>query len=397
MHKVDFDTKTRLTQILNTIDSVTPSIKTTKLSNPIYWRQCLPEICSLDIPKRLGGKGFLYKEMGEVFLKLGYVDLNLRDVPGGGHGLILSLAKQEKFDHVLFELSKGNKFIAIAITEENAGSDLHGMTTIAYYQDNGFYKINGSKCYVARLKECTDIIVLCRTNRLGFENKLSAFLIPIDSKGITIEKIESSGLNAVSWGKINFNDVLVPANQIIGKENEGLKLFTKHFTYWRLYMAAACLGSARYTFDKAIEYLKRRKAFGNYIGRFNHFHQELAIHVSKLHSCYLLIQNSLERLDNKKPAVIDACIAKVEAVETSIDTISWAMNVFGARGYSMQEQLSKRLNDLYGMRIADGTRDVLRSQIARSIIGEKLYELSLNRKEKEKILKLSDNGIRKFW
>jgi alkylation response protein AidB-like acyl-CoA dehydrogenase len=99
----------------------------------------------------------------------------------------------------------------------------------------------------------------------------------------------------------------------------------RHFTYWRLAMAAAAIGCAQAAIDQAIAWMQTRIAFGAPIGRFTHLQQQLAIHLSRLHMAGLLVNATAVRLDERKPAVADAAMAKAEALEYAIDAVQFCM------------------------------------------------------------------------
>jgi len=144
-------------------------------------------------------------------------------------------------------------------------------------------------------------------------------------------------------------------------------------------MAAAAIGCAREAINQTVVRLKSRRAFGGPIGRFSHLQQALATHVAQLHMAWLLVASVMERLDRKEPVRAAAAMTKAEAIEAAIAAVEWAMQVHGAAGYCAHSDLEKRLRDLLGLRIADGTTDVLRTEVARSLLGEDLYEMTLGR------------------
>jgi alkylation response protein AidB-like acyl-CoA dehydrogenase len=380
------------------VKDIYTDIDFSKLNNktPNEVRKLYPNFCKIGLPKRFNEGHQDLTDIVNIYSKLGYINLNFRDVPGLGHGNLLTHASTRKFDPLLKSISEGKDFISIAITEPNTGSDLNAIETIATPKEK-FYEISGTKMFVSRLEESTKIIVLANVLRDGLENGLTFFLVPNESLGISIESMEGLGLNGVSWGKLNLDKVVVPISNRIGGEGQGSQLFIKHFTIWRVLMSACAIGSARNAIDKSIERLKNRKAFGGLIGRFTHFQQELAQHTTDLHLCWLLILSTIEKIKNREPAFVDSCMCKAQCIEASIRTVEWSMNVFGAAGYSTMYDLQDRLKDLYGLRIADGTKEILRSQISRALLGEQLYELSLGRMSHDEIETLNNFQTIKYW
>lgn len=144
-------------------------------------------------------------------------------------------------------------------------------------------------------------------------------------------------------------------------------------------MAAAAIGAAQMALDRCKERLQNRQAFDGPIGRFTHLQQEYARHAARLYMAWLLVQSTALRLDKQAYCYIDAAMAKAESVEVAIAAVQWAMSIHGAEGYCVSTGLEKILRDLLGLRIADGTPDVLRGQVARGLLGETLYSHSLGR------------------
>ena len=271
---------------------------------------------------------------------------------------------------------------------------MHGIETHAIPTTDGYF-LFGEKMYVARLSQASKIIIFANVLRSEKDKLLTAFLVPSNLPGLNSKRIDSLGLNGVSFGSLHLNNVFVPSSLRIGGEGQGFSLFTKHFTYWRTAMAAAAIGCARGAIEQSINRLQTRKAFGGPIGRFTHLQQQLAEHTARLHMAWLLVLSVMDRIDSRLPAFADAAMAKAEAVEVALSAVDWCMRVYAAKGYSTQVDIEKRFRDLLGLRIADGTTDVLRTQVARAILGNDLYEMALGRSENNRS---SDTHInRRFW
>lgn len=349
------------------------------LHNPLAWRQSIPELASLDYrgsqPDRRNPLSV--HELMDAFRFLGSISLDLRDVPGLGHGRVfLASKKQNQFSFQLGEISSARSFAAICITEESGGSDLHSLKTTAIRKSGG-YEINGQKKYVARLQQSDVLIVFA--NVVGAEQGLTAFLIEKSNPAIKIVDIEAMGLQGISWGQLDIDKAWIPEKNRIGGEGQGFTIFSTHFSFWRCAMAAAAIGAAENALERAKNRLRTRSAFAGKIGRFTHLQQDFAKHAARLHMAWLLVQSTARRIEMKQYSYVDAAMAKAEGVEASIAAVQWSMLVHGAYGYSVEAKLEKSLRDLLGLRIADGTTDVLRGQVARGLLGEELYALSLRR------------------
>ncbi len=349
--------------------------------NPHAWRRHAQAsgLLGADLPARVGGGDCPASAMVEIFAHCGRLALDLRDVPGAGYGRILLQARTRHFDDLLRQVAAGTAYVAVAITEDEAGSDMHGLTTTARPVAGGGYVLCGHKRFVARLAQSTHVVVFTHVTRPATDRTLTAFLVPLDSPGLRLVELDGTGLRGVSFGGLALDEVCVPHAGRVGGEGEGFQLFVRHFTYWRTAMAAAAIGCGRGALDQAVVWLRQRQAFGGPIGRFTHLQQALAQHVARLHMAWLLVQATAARIDAHQPAFADAAMAKAEALEAALAAADWAMTVHGARSHTTLLDLEQRVRDLQALRIAGGTTDVLRSQVARAVLGSELYELGLGR------------------
>jgi alkylation response protein AidB-like acyl-CoA dehydrogenase len=392
-----------MTPILTMLEATRQALENTPdWNNPIAWRR-QTRGCALpgaDLPERAGGCNYNARTMVDLFAQCGKHNLDLRDVPGGGHARLVTLVNTRQFDTFLRGVANADYFCAVAITEEDAGSDMHALQTTATPTRGGYF-LRGKKSYIARLAQSSHAIVFAHVPRPGAEKRLTAFLVALDTDGLTQTVFDAFGLHGVSFGTLAMVKVFVPSAQRVGGEGQGFQLFTRHFTYWRTAMAAAAIGCARGALDQAMAWLHARHAFGGPIGRFSHLQQELAQHVARVHMAWLLICAVAERIDARQPAFADAAMAKAEAVEIALAAADWAMRTHGARGHTTQYDIAQRYRDLASLRIADGTTDVLRGQVARALLGEELYELSLSRERPSRVQDVLDRDnelpSRRYW
>jgi alkylation response protein AidB-like acyl-CoA dehydrogenase len=167
---------------------------------------------------------------------------------------------------------------------------------------------------------------------------------------------------------------------MIGTDGDGDDIFDDHFRYWRLMQVGAAIGTAEQALEMMVDRLIERKAFGGPIGRFTHLQQAVGQHTTELRMAKALAIEAAAMLDEGKGKEADAIIngLKAEGVEIALATVDSAMRAFGAEGYSDRVDLGDRLHDLQGLRIADGTTDVMRtSVVAKSYKerGEKLWRM----------------------
>jgi alkylation response protein AidB-like acyl-CoA dehydrogenase len=262
-------------------------------------------------------------------------------------------------------VAQGQAYVAITMTEPHAGSDFHAIRSTARKVDGG-YLLAGEKRYVARLEQATHVVIFTQPAS-GEPRGLSAFVLSIDTPGLEPYSFGAHGLKGNSFGGLRFKDVLVPTDQLLGGDGEGDDIFVNHFRYWRLMQVGAALGCAERGLEMMAERLSEREAYGGPIGRFTHLQQALGQHTTELKMARALAREAAEMLDRGELEEADRIIngLKAEGVEIALKAVDAATRAFGAEGYSDRVDLGDRLNDLNGLRIADGTTDVMRMDVVR--------------------------------
>ncbi len=354
-----------------------------ELKSPLSWRKrgALFGLPSLDLPSDLGGANWPTIKMIEIFRHAGRHDLNLRDVIGGAHARVLLNSKNPEVRDIVQQIADGNGYMAIAITEPNVGSDFTAMESTAKRVDGG-YVLNGHKRFNARLEQASHVIVFTKSPT-GNNGRISTFVLPIKTKGLEIEHLEAHGLKGNSYGGLILSDVFVPSSHLIGEEDDGRDIFNSHFRYWRLMQTATAIGTAERALEIMAERLKSRHAFGGPIGRFTHLQQPLGQHTTELRMAYALAKEAAALLDQKEYALADPLIngLKAEGIEIAINAVDAAARAFGGEGYSNLVDIGDRLQDLNGLRIADGATDVMRSSVVSSVYGKEFWQMAVEAKK----------------
>lgn len=349
------------------------------LVNPIAWRSHgasfgLP---GLDLPADVGGSNKKAVEMLELFRHAGRHNLNLRDVIGAAHGRPLAQAESPYAKKVLSDIIAGKAYVAIAITEPEAGSDMRGIQSRAT-KDGVDFLLNGHKLWNARLRQATHV-VLYTLAASGAPGSRTAFLLPIDHPGLNIIDEAAHGLTGNSYGGLVFTHMRVGPENVLGADGDGGEIFTDHFIYWRLMQAAAAIGCGEAALDQMAARIKVRQAYGGPIGRFTHLQQPLGEHTTKLRMAVALAREAAQLIDNGEYEAASPLVngIKAEAVEVALAAADVAMRSHGALGYSHKVDLGDRVRDLMGLRIADGTTDVMRMEVVRSTYGSELWKMAI--------------------
>jgi alkylation response protein AidB-like acyl-CoA dehydrogenase len=349
------------------------------LSNPTAWRQHgvafgLP---GLDLPTEVGGSGWSTVDMLEVFRHAGKHNLNLRDVVGAAHGRPLAKSNSAYAKRVLNDIVAGKAYVAVAITEPEAGSDMRAMESRATKVGNGF-ALSGQKLWNARLRQATHVVLYTLASN-GKPGARTAFLLPIDHPGLQIVDEYAHGLTGNSFGGLKFNDMFVGPEYLLGEDGDGGKIFNEHFTYWRLMQSAAAIGCGEAALQQMADRIKDRKAYGGPIGRFTHLQQPIGEYTTKLQMAMALAREAAVLMDQGNYEAASPLVngIKAEGVEIALVASDAAMRAHGAMGYSRQVDLGDRVRDLMGLRIADGTTDVMRMEVVRSVYGYSYWDMAV--------------------
>jgi len=373
------------------VDDVTRKITATaaelriakEFLDPRAWRKkgAAYGLPGLDLPPEYGGAGWPAAKMIDVFKHAGAINLNFRDVVGGAHVRPLVKSKDKAVLDVVRQVAKGDGYVAIAITEPEAGSDVQAIRSASRRVEGG-YLLTGQKRFNARLDQATHVILFTQ-GTTGVQGRLSVFVVPIKTPGLEVETLQAHGLTGNSYGGLKFKDLFVPEGCRIGDDGGGMAVFTEHFLYWRLMQTAAAIGTGEDALRQMAERIKTREAFGGPIGRFTHLQQPLGQHTTELRMAYALAKEAASLLDRGEYQAARELIngLKAEGVEISLKAVDAAMRAFGGLGYSTEVDLGDRLRDLNGLRIADGTTDVMRMDVVRQHYGPEFWEMAVQPKK----------------
>ena len=362
-------------------------------TNPTAWRQhgAAFGLPGLDLPTELGGSGWSTVDMLEIFRHAGKYNLNLRDVVGAAHGRPLAKVNSDYARKVVQGIVEGNTYVAVAITEPDVGTEMKAMTSTATKFGNGF-KLTGSKLWNARLRQATHV-VLYTQSATNESRKLTAFLLPIDHPGLHLVDQYAHGLTGNSFGGLEFKDMYVGSQHLLGSDGEGGKIFDDHFLYWRLMQAAAAIGCGEGALDQMALRIRTRQVFDAPIGRFTHLQQPIGECATKLAMAAAYAAKAAELIDQGDYKTASTLVngVKAEGVEIALAAADAAMRAHGALGYSREVDLGDRVRDLMGLRIADGTTDVMRMTVVRDLYGYDLWQMAVEPESKSKSIVLDAN------
>jgi len=324
-----------------------------------------------NMPEEYGGGGLdtltlclLEKELGKANFGLQYIVARPSN--------ILMACKGDQIEKYLIPTIRGEKVDCLAMTEPNAGSDVRSMQCRAE-KDGDFFVINGSKHFISHA-DMADFVILFaasgseETSR-GVKKKITSFLVDIGTTGFSVE----SGYNSVSHRGyhnfiLNFDNCRVHKSQVLGEVDHGFDVANEWLGATRLSVASMCLGRAERALQIAIEWAATREQFGQTIGKFQGVSFKLADMSMELHAAELLTLRAAWKDTKGEMTNSDAAMAKLKATETLAMVSDEAIQILGGMGLMDELPLERIWRDHRVERIWDGTSEIQRHIISRSLL-----------------------------
>ena len=263
---------------------------------------------------------------------------------------------------------RGEKILALALTEPHCGTDASALSTRAVKKGDQ-YILNGEKSGITLGTVADLVLVFAKTNPEAGAKGVSAFLVPMELPGITRQSYEDMGSKPVTRGSIFLEDVKVPAEYLVGPEGGGFREVMKGFDFSRVLLGLMCLGAAQITLEETIRYVKERHAFGQPLARFEGVSFPIAEHVSLIEAVRWLSYYTLWLRDQGLKHDKEAAMCKWMAPQFSVNAIHDCLLLHGHYGYTQEFSVEQRLRDVMGIEIADGTSQVSKIVISREIFG----------------------------
>jgi acyl-CoA dehydrogenase len=257
---------------------------------------------------------------------------------------------------------------SFCLTEPDAGSDVSGMRTTATKMGDE-YVINGSKCFITNGGYANYYTVYAKTDKDAGHKGISAFVVDRDLDGVTVDKKEDKlGQRASNTATISFNDVRIPAENMLGEENKGFKLAMMTLDRTRPGVAAMAVGIARAAFEFATEYSKERVQFGVPIAMHQAIQFMIADMATKVEAARLLTWQSASLLDQGKRNTLASSHAKRFAADSAMEVTTDAVQVYGGYGFIKEYPVEKLMRDAKIMQLYEGTSQIQRLVIAREVL-----------------------------
>ena len=270
----------------------------------------------------------------------------------------------EQKEKYLKPLAEGTKLGAFGLTEPNAGTDaLNGSSTAV--KEGDYYILNGSKVFNTNGGEADVTIVFAATDKSKGAKGMSAFIVEKGMEGFTYGKEEvKMGIRASVQRELVFQNVKVPAANLLGKEGEGFKIAMATLDGGRIGVAAIALGIAQGAINETIKYVGERKQFGKTIGSFQNTKFKLAELQAKVDAARLLVWRAACAKDNHEPISTYAAMAKLVCSDVANETTRTCVQLFGGYGYSREYPVERMMRDAKITEIYEGTSEVQKMVIS---------------------------------
>jgi len=281
-------------------------------------------------------------------------------------------SQQIKQDYLAPSIS-GDKIGALCISEPFGGSDVAGMKTTAVLQGDS-YVINGSKTFITNGVYADYYVVAAKTNAALGNKGISIFLMDTNLKGVSATKLDKLGWRASDTAEIAFDNVVIPASNLMGEEGKGFPYIMQHFALERLIMAINAHARAEYAMEYTIQYMSQREAFGKTINQFQALRHTLVDHATEIEHCKVFNYAAIARLNKGEYVVKEATMAKLKSTKVADEAIYSCLQMLGGYGYMEEYPLARLLRDSRLGPIGGGTSEILREILSKMIIDNQNYQ-----------------------
>ena len=324
------------------------------------------------IPEALGGAGgdaLAYAVVMEELAR-GYASVadqcGLVELVGT---LLAAYGTPEQQERYLRPLLKAERRCAYALTEAEAGSDLSNLRSTATRTADG-WTLTGSKLWIHNAPVCDFACVLARTDPAAGHRGMSIFLVDRDSPGFVVGRKEHKmGQRASQVGALDFDDVKLPADALLGPEGRGFHLMMSVLDKGRIGIGALAVGIVQAALEASIDYAKVRRQFDRPISEFQAVQWMIADMAKDAHAARLMVHAAAVKLDAGERATIEASMAKCFAADAAVAHTANAVQIHGGSGYIRGFEVERLYRDAKITQIYEGTNQIQRMIIARQLLG----------------------------
>ena len=328
-------------------------------------------LLGMTAPENLGGAGADTVTYVLALIEIAAADGALSTILSIQNSLMISglirYGSEIQQRRYLPSLIDGSMIGAFALTETDAGSDASAIRTRAVREAGG-WRINGAKQFITSGRIGGMAMVFAVTDPDAGKKGISAFLVPTDTPGYAVDKVEDKlGQGASDTCALRFDDMFVPDAALLGEEGAGYRIALSNLEAGRIGIAAQCVGMAQAALEIAVGYAKDRKSMGKPIIEHQAVGFRLADLASRLEAARQLVLHAAADKDSGAPGLTEAAVAKLIPPETAEAVVSGAIQTLGGYGYLEEFGVAKIYRDVRVCQIYEGTSDIQRMVIARAL------------------------------
>ncbi len=331
------------------------------------------KLFGIAVPEEYGGAGMDSMAVAIVLEEIARHDASAALIVGAHNGLavnhIFSFGSEAQKRKFIPPLARGERLGAWALTEPGSGSDAAGLITRAKRDGDGWV-LNGTKMFISQGSTAGTYVIMASTDPDKGPRGISAFIVERGTPGFSVGRIEDKmGVRASDTAGLVLENVRVPAENLLGAENEGFTNAMKVLETGRIGIAALSLGIARGALEEGIKYAKTRQAFGHPIADFEAIQWMIADMATEVEAARLLIRRAAYLKRIGEPFGEAASIAKLFASELAVRATSKAVQIHGGYGYIKEYPVERYYRDAKICEIGEGTSEIQRLIIAHEILG----------------------------
>jgi len=325
----------------------------------------------MDVPEEIGGQGLSLLPMAVFWEEVGRstVASMVRDhgIFGPMIGPILMQLNEAQRQQYLYPVVEGRKRFCFAQTEPDAGSDPSAMRTRAVKTDNG-YRISGVKRFITRAGKADFALVMAVTDpQRGARGGISCFIVDMKAQGVRLGGSERTLMGDQPW-EIVFDNVEVPAENLVGEEGQGFALAQGYINHGRIRQGAHACGAAERCLGLTASYALQRKTFGELLSSRQGVQWMIADGFTEVFATRLMVYDAARKMDAGVDARLETFMIKTFGVEMGFRVVDTCMQLHGGLGLTQDSPIERFWRDLRSYRITEGPTEVLRTTLARNIL-----------------------------
>lgn len=342
--------------------------------DPAIWKKLADlGFMGVCVPEKYGGSGMDYNSLAILCEELERGDTAFRTAVSVHIGLnsmtLMQWGTEEQKQKYLIPQAKGEKIGAFGLTEPGAGSDVAAMATSAV-RDGDYYILNGQKTWISLCDVADHFIVFAYTDKSKKHKGISAFIVERTTRGFSSKAIKGKyGIRAGNTGELFFEDMRIPAENLLGEEGEGFKIAMSALDNGRFTVAAGAVGLIQACLEESVKYCQQRKTFGIEIGK----HQLVQQMIAKMEAGYqmsrLLVYRAGALKNEGQRNTRETSLAKWQACDFANQAADDAVQIHGAYGYSDEYPVGRFLRNSKAPVIYEGTREIHTIMQAEYVLG----------------------------